>query len=83
MPAIVLSGFIVRETDLAVAFVKESDAKVENIRPIELPRKKISSMAERDAMSKNIQCDRYGQRVGTPYTVTVDSDFLDRIKVTY
>ena len=76
-----LTGYVVRETEAAVAFVRESDASVAGVKPIWLPRKKIHAMQELDLTSRRIATAQDGDRVGTPFTVAVESAFLDRIGV--
>jgi hypothetical protein len=76
-----LTGYIVRKTDAAVAFVRESDAGVTGVRPIWIPVKKLGRVREADAMGRRIVTAQDGERVGIPATVEVDSAFLDRIGV--
>jgi hypothetical protein len=76
-----LTGYVVRETEAAVAFVRESDASVAGVKPIWLPRKKIGAMQELDLTSRRITTAQDGERVGIPFTVAVESAFLDRIGV--
>jgi hypothetical protein len=76
-----LTGYVVRETEAAVAFVRESDAKVAGVKPIWLPRKKIGAMLELDLTSRKIVTAQDGERIGVPTTVEVDSAFLNRIGV--
>jgi hypothetical protein len=76
-----LTGYIVRETEAAVAFVRESDASVAGVKPIWLPRKKIHAMQELDLTSRRIATAQDGDRVGIPTIVEVETAFLDRIGV--
>ena len=77
----ILTGYVVRETEAAVAFVRESDASVAGVKPIWLPRKKIVSMHELDLTSRRIATAQDGERVGVPHSLDVDVTFLDRIGV--
>ncbi len=76
-----LTGYVVRETEAAIAFVRESDAGVQGVKPIWLPRKKLGRVREADCMGRRIVTAQDGERVGIPATVEVDSAFLDRIGV--
>lgn len=76
-----LTGYVVRETDAAVAFVRESDASINQVKPIWLPRKKIGAMTELDLTSRRIVTAQDGERVGIPTIVEVETAFLDRIGV--
>jgi hypothetical protein len=76
-----LTGYIVRETEAAVAFVRESDAAVQGVRPIWIPRAKMGRTREVDCMGRRIVTAQDGERIGIPATVEVDSVFLDRIGV--
>jgi hypothetical protein len=77
----ILTGYIVRETKAAVAFVRESDTGVNQVKPIWLPRKKIMSMHELDLTSRRIVTAQDGERVGVPHSLDVDLAFLNRIGV--
>lgn len=74
-----LTGYIVRKTDAALAFVRESDAGTAGVRPIWLPLKKLGRVREADALGRKIATAQDGERVGIPATVEVDSAFLARI----
>ena len=76
-----LTGYIVRTTDAAVAFVRECDAGIDGIKPIWLPRKKLGRVREADAIGRKIRTAQDGERIGIPATVEVDKEFLDRIGV--
>lgn len=78
MTTTTLSGFIVRETEAAVAFVGYPVAGEK--KPLWLPRKKIAALVETDGFSPSIQIAGEGfRRLGTPVDVTVDTAFLERI----
>lgn len=73
-------GYIVRETEAAVAFVKAP--LTAQMKPLWVPRKKIASMLELDLASASI--DMAGEkfrRVGTPVELTVDAAFLEKVSV--
>lgn len=74
-----LVGFIVSESDAAVAFVHLNDARKEGVKPLWLPRKKIESMVETDGMSKTIKTAQLGERVGFPVSIEADNDFLEKV----
>lgn len=74
-------GFVVRETEAAVAFVLEQDAAVQQIRPLWLPRKKIAALVELDLPGKRIVTAQDGERIGIPVMVEVDPAFADRVKM--
>lgn len=76
-----LTGYIVRSTEAAVAFVREADADVSGVRPIWIPRKKLGRVREADCMGRRIVTAQDGERIGVPATVEVESAFLDRIGV--
>ncbi len=76
-----VQGFVVRETEAAVAFVLNQDAAVQNIRPLWLPRKKIAELVELDLVSKKIVTAQDGERIGIPVVVSIDAEFADRVKL--
>lgn len=76
-----LTGYVVRETEAAIAFVRESDAGVAGVKPIWIPRKKLGRVREADCMGRRIVTAQDGERIGIPATVEVESAFLDRIGV--
>lgn len=73
----ILSGYIVRETEAAVAFV----AKASDSKPLWIPRKKIASMQELDTKSVRVVTAQDGERVGIPHALDVDAAFLAKIGV--
>lgn len=75
----ILSGYVVRSTDLAIAFVSNEGASNEGAKVLELPRKKFQNLVECDSLSKNIETAKYGLRVGFPVTLEADSAFLERV----
>ena len=76
-----LTGYVVRETEAAVAFVRESDAGVVGVKAIWIPRKKLGRIRESDCAGRRIVTAQDGERIGIPTTVEVESAFLDRIGV--
>lgn len=76
-----LTGYVVRETEAAVAFVREADAGVSGVKPIWIPRKKLGRIRESDCAGRRIVTAQDGERIGIPTTVEVESAFLDRIGV--
>lgn len=76
-----LTGYVVRETEAAVAFVREADAGVSGIRPIWIPRAKLGRIREADARGRTIATAQDGERVGIPATLEVDPAFLAKIGV--
>lgn len=73
-------GYIVRETEAAVAFVRAP--LTAQMKPLWVPRRKITAMEELDLTSASI--DMAGEsfrRMGTPVNITVDPAFLEKIGV--
>lgn len=79
MTTTTLVGYVVRTTDAAVAFVAETSAKVAGIKPLWIPRKKIESAKEGDAMGVRIQTAQDGERIGILTALTVDSAWLAKV----
>lgn len=73
-------GYIVRETEAAVAFVKAP--LTAEMKPLWVPRKKISAMQELDLLSVSIDMagEKY-RRMGRPVTIEVDTAFLEKVGV--
>jgi hypothetical protein len=76
-----VKGFVVRETEAAIAFVRESDASVAGVRPLWVPRKKIAQMVELDLAGRKIATAQDGERIGIPAMLEVDNDFADKVKL--
>lgn len=75
MTTTTLTGLVARETEKAVAFVQQGQDL-----PLWLPRKKIVTMTELDAMSQPIQFQSEKiVRQGVPVQVEVETSFLERI----
>lgn len=80
MSTITLSGFIARETNAALAFVQLPVAGEQ--RPLWIPRKKITALRERDALSANVQLAGEGvRRQATPVEVEIDEAFAAKVGV--
>ncbi len=76
-----VQGFVVRETEAAVAFVRAQDAGIESVRPLWLPRKKIAQLLELDLAGRKIRTAQDGERIGIPVVVEVDAEFAERVKL--
>lgn len=73
-------GYIVRETEAAVAFVRTP--LTAQMKPLWVPRKKILDSAEHDLPSASI--DMAGEsirRMGTPVTLDICPEFLKKVGV--
>lgn len=78
MTTITLSGYIARETNAAVAFVQLPLAGEH--RPLWIPRKKIASLIERDALSASVQLKGESiRRLATPVEVEIDAEFAAKV----
>jgi hypothetical protein len=73
-------GYIVRETEAAVAFIKAP--LTAEMKPLWVPRKKIESMQEHDLLSVSIDIagETY-RRMGKPVTLAIDAAFLAKVGV--
>lgn len=76
-----VQGFVVRETEAAVAFVRAADAATAGIRPLWVPRKKIVALVELDLAGKLIATAQDGERIGIPAVLDVDAEFADKVKL--
>ena len=73
-------GYIVRETEKAVAFVRAP--LTAEMKPLWVPRSKILATEELDLLSTTI--DIAGEslrRVGTPVNLEIDPSFLEKVGV--
>lgn len=73
-------GYIVRETEKAVAFVRAP--LTAEMKPLWVPRSKILATEELDLLSTTI--DIAGEslrRVGTPVNLEIDAAFLEKVGV--
>ena len=74
-----LTGYIVRETEAAVAFVREADAAKAAVRPLWIPRAKLGRIREADCMGRRIATAQDGERVGIPATVEINAAFAAKV----
>ncbi len=73
-------GYIVRETEAAVAFVKAP--LTAQMKPLWVPRKKIAAMQELDLASASIDvAGESFRRMGTPVNLDIDAAFLAKVGV--
>lgn len=77
---VAMVGYVVRETDAAVAFVADSDAATVGVKPMWIPRKKIETVTELDSLSRSIHTAQDGERIGIPTALWVDDAFIARVK---
>lgn len=73
-------GYIVRETEAAVAFVRAP--LTAQMKPLWVPRKKIAQATELDLPSASV--DIAGEslrRMGTPVNLEIDAAFLAKVGV--
>ena len=76
-----VTGYITRKTDAAVQFVAERDAGLDSVRPLWVPVSKLTGpVRESDAMGRKIKTAQDGERIGIPATLSVDDDFLRKVK---
>jgi hypothetical protein len=75
------TGYIVRETEAAVAFVLSQDAG-SIAKPLWIPRSKIDECEELDELSKAIQLEGETlSRCGIPVIIDVQNSFLRKIGI--
>lgn len=80
MTTITLSGYIARETEAAVAFVQLP--LIGEHKPFWIPRKKISALVERDALSASVQLAGESiRRLATPVEVEICEAFAAKVGV--
>ena len=71
-----IKGYIARETEAAVAFVRTAETQ----KPLWLPRKKIASLTELDAVSIRVQlAGEKIARLAVPVEIDIDEAFLAKI----
>jgi hypothetical protein len=74
-----MTGYIARETEKAVAFVQLP--LLGEHKPLWIPRKKISSRVELDAYSPSVQLAGEDiRRLAIPVELEVDADWLAKIQ---
>jgi hypothetical protein len=77
----IVTGYITRKTEAAVQFVRESDARTNGVRPLWVPVSKLTGpVREADAMGRTIRTAQDGERIGIPATLSIDDDFLRKVK---
>lgn len=77
----VLTGYVVRETEKAVAFVLLGEIAGE-VKPLWVPHKKIDNCEELDSYSPSIQIAGESiRRFGIPVRLEIDSAFLKRVGI--
>lgn len=74
------TGYIVRETEAAVAFVARRDVKV-GVKPLWVPKAKILVRHEQDRASVTIATAQDGERVGIPTVLVVDNDWAVKVGI--
>ncbi len=74
------TGYIVRETEAAVAFVARRDVKA-GVKPLWVPKAKILVRHEQDRASVIIATAQDGERVGSPTVLVIDNDFAVKVGI--
>ena len=74
------TGYIVRETEAAVAFVARRDLKA-GVKPLWVPKAKILVRHEQDRASVVIATAQDGERVGVPTVLVVDNDWAVKVGI--
>jgi len=74
------TGYIVRETEAAVAFVARRDVKA-GVKPLWVPKAKILVRHEQDRASVTIATAQDGERVGIPTVLVVDNDWAVKVGI--
>ena len=74
------TGYIVRETEAAVAFVARRDTKA-GVKPLWVPKAKILVRHEQDRASVTIATAQDGERVGVPTVLVVDNDWAVKVGI--
>lgn len=78
MTAIALSGYIVRETEAAVAFVQLPLTL--DMKPLWVPRRKIVAQRETDGYSASVQLKGEAiRRLGVPVDLEIDAAFAAKV----
>lgn len=77
----ILQGYVVAQSDKALAFVADSDAGKDLVKPFWIPRAKIESAQELDTKGRLIKTAQNGEKIGTPYSLAVCDLFLAKIGV--
>ena len=74
------TGYIVRETEAAVAFVASRDMKA-GVKPLWVPKAKILVRHEQDRASVIIATAQDGDRVGVPTVLVLDDAWAVKVGI--
>jgi len=74
------TGYVVRETEAAVAFVARRDMKA-GVKPLWVPKSKILIRQEQDLASVVIATAQDGDRVGIPTILVIDDAFAVKVGI--
>jgi hypothetical protein len=74
------TGYIVRETEAAVAFVARRDVK-EGVKPLWVPKSKILVRQEQDRAGVKIVTAQDGDRIGVPTVLVIDDAFAVKVGI--
>lgn len=74
------TGYIVRETEAAVAFVARRDMKA-GVKPLWVPKAKILVRHEQDRASVVIATAQDGDRVGVPTVLIIDDVWAVKVGI--
>lgn len=74
------TGYIVRETEAAVAFVARRDVKA-GVKPLWVPKAKILVRHEQDRASVVIATSQDGERVGVPTVLVIDDAWAVKVGI--
>lgn len=75
-----ITGYIVRETEAAVAFVARRDVK-EGVKPLWVPKSKILVRHEQDRAGIKIVTAQDGERIGVPTVLIIDDAFAVKVGI--
>lgn len=74
------TGYIVRETEAAVAFVARKDIAA-GVKPLWVPKAKILARHEQDRASVTIATAQDGERVGVPTVLVLDDSWAVKVGI--
>jgi hypothetical protein len=74
------TGYIVRETEAAVAFVTRKDIAA-GVKPLWVPKAKILARQEQDCASVTIATAQDGERVGVPTVLVIDDSWAVKVGI--
>lgn len=74
------TGYVVRETEAAVAFVARRDVKA-GVKPLWVPKAKILIRHEQDRASVTIATAQDGERVGVPTVLVIDEAWAVKVGI--